>query len=121
MTLLAMLDRSVLEVGAKFTSWLACSRRYFFLALFFRAALHYSNAWNRIQADRLVMNGSEEIRNYRCTKITSDIDDFLLKKVEEFLFARLTAEELVGKRLPTSLWRRRVIVWNRVLLSLSAE
>ena len=49
------------------------------------------------------MNGSEEIRNYRCTKITSDIDDFLLKKVEEFLFARLTAEELVGKRLPTSL------------------
>ena len=38
-----------------------------------------------LPADRLVMKRSEEIRDYRCTKITSDIDDFLLKKVDEFI------------------------------------
>ena len=26
----------------------------------------------------------QEIRNYWCTKITSDVNDFLLKKVDEF-------------------------------------
>ena len=31
------------------------------------------------------MNGSEEIRNYRSTKIASDTDEFLLKKVDEFI------------------------------------
>ena len=57
MILLAMFDSSVLNVGAKFTSWQVS-----------------------IEVSRV-----EGIRNYRCPKITSDIDDFLLNKVDEFI------------------------------------
>ena len=58
MILLAMFDSSVSEVGAKFTSW---------------------------QVSDEVSTVHEEIRNYRCSKITSDIDNFPLKKVDEFI------------------------------------
>ena len=60
MILLAMFDSSVLDVGAKFTSW------------------QVSDEVSRV----LKKSG---ITGQGCTKITSDIDDFLLKKVDEFI------------------------------------
>ena len=60
MILLAMFDSSVLDVGAKFTSW------------------QVSDKVSRV----LKKSG---ITGQGCTKITSDIENFLLKKVDEFI------------------------------------
>ena len=61
MILLAMFDSSVLEVGAKFTS-----------------SWQVSDEVSRVRK-------KSGITGQGCTKITSDIHDFLLKKVDEFI------------------------------------
>ena len=60
MILLAMFDSSVLDVGAKFTS--------------LQVGVEVSTVLKK-----------SGITGQGCTKITSDIDHFLLKKVDEFI------------------------------------
>ena len=90
MILLAMLDNSVLDVGAKSTSWQV----------------------------------SDEVSTVLKKSGITGVPRLLLiltifSKKWTTLLARLTAEELLGKRLSAFLWRRPVIVRNGFAVTFS--